>query len=257
MDRRTFLGTLGAAWVASPLANAAAARRLKVGITSINWGFWPDDTEPGIRDAAKLGYHGYEVFGDNLDPLEAKGGLKRILDQYGMAMPSGYLNINLHDPSVHDKQMENMTRWGRILRDCGAHIAVMGPIGVRRDSYNFKEAKPHIIATLNEAGKRLADFGLTAALHQHTGTSVDTRDQVYEVMDGVDTRAMKFGPDVGQLLKSGTDPVKVLKDFQPLIRTVHLKDYSGGQHWAGYCPLGQGKVDLPAVLDVLEGAEGL
>jgi inosose dehydratase len=192
-----------------------------------------------------------------LDPLEAKGGLKRILDQYGMAMPSGYLNINLHDPAVRDKQMENMTRWGRILRDCGSHVAVMGPMGVRRDSYNFKEAKPHIITTLNEAGKRLADFGLTAALHQHTGTSVDTRDQVYEVMDGVDTRVMKFGPDVGQLLKSGTDPVKVLNDFQPLIRTIHLKDYSGGQHWAGYCPLGQGKVDLPAVLDVLEGADGL
>jgi inosose dehydratase len=257
IHRRTFLQSIGAAYLAAPLANAAAARRLKVGITSINWGFRPDDTEPGIRDAAKLGYHGYEVFGDNLDPLEAKGGLRRILDQYGMAMPSGYLNINLHDPSVRDKQMENMTRWGRMLRDCGSHIAVMGPIGVKRDSYDFKAAKPHIIATLNEAGKRLSDFGLTAALHQHTGTSVDTRDQVYEIMDGVDTRVMKFGPDVGQLLKSGTDPVKVLKDFQPLIRTVHLKDYSGGPNWGGYCPLGQGKVDLPAVLDILEGAEGL
>ena len=257
MNRRGFLGTLGAAWLAAVPANAAAARRLRVGITSINWGFRPDDTEPGIRDAAKLGYHGYEVFGDNLDPLEAKGGLRRILEQYGMAMPSGYLNINLHDPSVRDKQMENMTRWGRILRDCGSHIAVMGPMGVRRDSYDFKAARPHIITTLNEAGKRLSDFGLTAALHQHTGTSVDTRDQVYEVMEGVDTRVMKFGPDVGQLQKSGADPVKILKDFQSLIRTVHLKDYSGGQPWAGYCPLGQGKVDLPAVLDVLEGAEGL
>ena len=35
---------------------------------------------------------------------------------------------------------------------------------------------------------------------------------------------------------------------------MHLKDFSGGQHFAGYCPLGQGKVDLKAILDSVEGA---
>ena len=68
---------------------------------------------------------------------------------------------------------------------------------------------------------------------------------------------MKFGPDVGQLQKSGTDPVPILKDFQSLLRTIHLKDYLGEKAWAGYCPLGMGKVDLPAVLDVLEKADAL
>jgi len=40
--------------------------------------------------------------------------------------------------------------------------------------------------------------------------------------------------------------------FLPLIRHVHLKDWNGGPHWAEYCPLGQGKVDVPAVLALLE-----
>ena len=35
---------------------------------------------------------------------------------------------------------------------------------------------------------------------------------------GVDTKYVKFGPDVGQLAKGGSDPVKVVKDFLPLIR---------------------------------------
>jgi inosose dehydratase len=35
---------------------------------------------------------------------------------------------------------------------------------------------------------------------------------------------------------------------------MHLKDYLGGEHYAGYCPLGQGKVDIPAILDMVEGA---
>jgi inosose dehydratase len=71
-------------------------------------------------------------------------------------------------------------------------------------------------------------------------------------MEAVDTRYVKFGPDIGQLQKGGSDPVKVVKDFQSVIRHVHLKDYSGGEQNEGYCPLGQGKVDVAGVLDLLE-----
>jgi inosose dehydratase len=38
--------------------------------------------------------------------------------------------------------------------------------------------------------------------------------------------------------------VKVVKDFLPLFRHVHLKDWNGGPHWAENCPLEQGKVDV-------------
>ena len=35
---------------------------------------------------------------------------------------------------------------------------------------------------------------------------------------------------------------------------MHLKDFVGGKYFAGYCPLGQGKVDLVSVLNTSEGA---
>ena len=64
---------------------------------------------------------------------------------------------------------------------------------------------------------------------------------------------MKFGPDVGQIQKGGGDPVKICKDFMPLIEHVHLKDYAGGDNgYVGYSPLGQGKVDLKKILKMLE-----
>ena len=93
-------------------------------------------------------------------------------------------------------------------------------------------------------GKALADIGVVGALHQHTGTCVETRDETYAMMEAVDTRYVKFGPDVGQLQKGGVDPVKVVKDFLPAVRHVHMKDYDGGEHYSGYCPLGKGKVDV-------------
>lgn len=64
-----------------------------------------------------------------------------------------------------------------------------------------------------------------------------------------------FGPDIGQLQKGEVDPVKVVKDYLPLIRHMHLKDYSGGDANLGYCPLGHEKVEIPAVLDLAGKAD--
>jgi len=132
-------------------------------------------------------------------------------------------------------------------------IIVVGPNGVKRDSYDFKAHQHDIVTTLNELGKAVTDLGLTPVLHQHTGTCVESRDETYAVMEAVDTKVMKFGPDIGQLQKGGSDPVKVVKDFLPLVQHMHLKDYAGGPNYLGYCPLGQGKVDIPAILEMMEG----
>jgi inosose dehydratase len=66
---------------------------------------------------------------------------------------------------------------------------------------------------------------------------------------------MKFAPDVGQLQKAGADAAQVIKDFLPIVVHMHLKDYSGGEHFAGYCPLGQGKVDLVRILTMMNESQ--
>ena len=120
--------------------------------------------------------------------------------------------------------------------------------------YVFAEHKTNIVEALNEMGKALTDIGIIGALHQHTDTCIETREETYAVMEAVDTRYVKFGPDVGQLQKGGSDPVKVVKDLLPTIRHVHMKDFNGGPDYLGYCPLGQGKVDIAALCDLLESS---
>jgi inosose dehydratase len=129
---------------------------------------------------------------------------------------------------------------------------VLAPGGMKREGYDFQAHKANIIATLNESAKAVNDVGLDTGLHQHTGTCIETRDEVYAVMEAADTRHLKFAPDVGQLQKGGSDAAKVVKDFLPLVRHMHLKDWVGWEHFVGYCPLGQGKVDLKAILDMVE-----
>jgi inosose dehydratase len=71
-------------------------------------------------------------------------------------------------------------------------------------------------------------------------------------MESVNTRNLKFAPDVGQLQKGGSDAAKVVRDFLPLVKHMHLKDYKGWQYYEGYCPLGMGVVDIKAILDMVE-----
>jgi inosose dehydratase len=251
MNRRAFckqaVFAVGAAGISLPAA--PTERRLKAGHTGITWG---NNTEQAIRDCGSLGFHGFETFGQVLETWEAKGGLQPLLEQNKLPLISAYCSFNMVDPAKRKDELEKMTRWGQLIKKYNGKVCVMGPNSVKRESYVFSECKSNIIASLNETSKVLTDMGIAPALHQHTGTCVETRDEVYGVMDAVDTRYVKFGPDVGQLAKGGNDPVKVVMDYLSLIRHVHLKDFSGGGAWLGYCPLGEGKVDLARVLELLE-----
>jgi inosose dehydratase len=254
MDRRTFtrtvVGVLAGASV--HLGAAQPARRLKAGHTGITWGFSPADAEPAVKDVASLGFHGYESFGNVLEAWEARGGFDALLQSVKLPLRSAYCPVNLTEPDRRSGEIEKLVRWGRLIRKCGGSVAVIGPNNVKRPGYDFQAARPAIVAGLNDMGKALMDVGVVGALHQHTGTCIETRDETYAVMQAVDTRYVKFGPDVGQLQKGGSDPVKVVQDFAEVVHHVHMKDFDGGEHWLGYCPLGRGKVPIAALCDLLE-----
>lgn len=252
--RRGFVRLLGAGVAALPPAYGFAppsAATTAIGHTGITWG---NDSEQAVADLSGLGYRGFETFASTLESWEPKGGLRRILDQHGLPLISGYCTVNLTDSTKKEDELRKLARAADLIAQNGGRVAVLGPNGVPRNGYDFASHKTNIVAMLNECGKMLQDAGLTAVLHQHTGTSVETRDEVYSVLDAVDTRCVQFGPDIGQLQKGGADPVQVVKDYLPLVRHMHLKDYSGGEHFLGYCPLGEGRVDIPAVLNLVANA---
>jgi inosose dehydratase len=255
-DRRSFTKTLALGLAGAAIPGAAglaqAKKKLLPGHTGITWGFSPADAERAIADVASLGFHGYESFGNVLEAWESKGGLDKLLTAARLPLRSAYCPVNLTDPARLTDEVAKMVRWGQLIKKCGGSVSVIGPNNVKRQAFVFSEHKASIVAALNEIGKALDGIGVVGVLHQHTGTCVETRDETYAVMEAVDTRYVKFGPDVGQLQKGGVDPVKVVKDFLPVVRHVHMKDWDGGPHYEGYCPLGQGKVDIAALCDLLD-----
>ena len=275
MNRRTFgqVLAMSLAATAAPVLPAWAQgkkRNVVIGHTGITWpgrigggrrggGGPPPPPDPALnetifKDVSELGFAGLELFDWQINGLESQGLLSGFVEKYKLPLVSSYTSIQLTDPAQRATTIANAVNIGKIMKKHGGKTIVIGPSGrVGGESYNFNEHKQNIVTTLNELGKAITDIGLIAALHQHTGTAVETRDETYATMEAVDTRYVKFGPDIGQLQKGGVDPVAVVKTFLPVVQHLHFKDWVGGPSMAGYCPLGLGKVDLVGVLDLMEG----
>jgi inosose dehydratase len=257
MNRRTFSQSLAAgigATVVSPVPGAA--KKLKIGYTALSWNATPrtpENLEPALKDFAELGFHSFETFAEALESWDGKGALGDLIARYKVPLRSGYLTTNLIDPAQRKETVDKVIRLSRIIKKHGGTFLVLAPNSVKRAEFKFAEHKGNIVSALNDYAKAAHDAGLGTGLHQHTGTAIDSEEEVYTVMHAVDTRYCKFAPDVGQLQKGGADALKVVKDFKSILVHMHLKDFVGGEHFAGYCPLGQGKVDLAGILETMEG----
>jgi inosose dehydratase len=258
MNRRNFSKSLalGLGSAAFP-GFAAAEKKLKIGYTALSWNSaprTPENLEPALKDFSDLGFYSFETFAEVLENWDQKGALGDLIAKYKVPLTSGYFTGNVIDPAARKDTIATIQRLAKVIKKHGGTFMVLAPNGVKRAEYNFAEHKAAIVSALNDYAKAVVDSGLNTGLHQHTGTAVETRDETYAIMDSVDTKYLKFAPDVGQLQKGGADAAKVIKDFVKITVHMHLKDYSGGQYFAGYCPLGQGKVDIASVLDTMEKA---
>jgi inosose dehydratase len=252
MNRRTFSKTVAMAVAGGALAPheiwGAQARKLKIGITGLIFRATPNEPqnlEPALKDMSELGYHAFETWGSVLEHHDKAGTLGAIIQKYGIPLRSAFMGVTVHDPALFKQSIAQVVRWG---------FAVLNAGGVKREAFDFKAALPHIVNGLNEHGKALLDIGIPSGLHQHTGSAVDGPDEVYAVMEKIDSRVFKFAPDTGQLQKAGGNAAKIVSDFKSIVAHMHLKDYSGWEHFLGYTPLGEGKVDIKGILETMEAA---
>jgi inosose dehydratase len=233
----------------------------KLGHTGITWPFTPDGARTALGDLAGAGYRGVELFGFVLD--DYPGGLDAVrddLDAAGLQYTASYCSVSLVDPQRADADLASMQRWAGQVAALGGEVVVVGPDPRTRGSYD-REDHRRIAASLDEIGRRCADLGVLACFHPHTGTPVETPEEIAQVMDAVDARWVGMAPDTGQIAKGGGDPAEVLATYRDLVRHVHLKDYVGGlpaydpdgnlrdrTGYLDYTPVGQGVLDVPALL---------
>jgi inosose dehydratase len=235
--------------------------RLKIGHTGITWK--DPAAEDGIKCIASLGFHYIEVFAWVLKDFHDQG-RGDICQQYNIPLISSYYSADIADPVKRDEELAKISKWTDIVAGMGGKFATFGGGQVARQSFKFAEHKKYMVDFVNEAAKLTADKGVFLNFHPHTGTPVQTDTEIVQFMDAIDTRYVGFAPDIGQIQKGGSDPMKFLKDYISILKLVHFKDYCGRVEFDAngkeidtsgyvcYSPLGKGVVDLAGIMEYLE-----
>ena len=259
IDRRNLLtsaiataATLAVAPAALSREDKAGPRLRKIGHTGITWGYAADDAPNAIRDVGELGYHGFESFGSVLEAWEKRGGLQSALKAQQLPLVAAYCPMNLTDPAKRSEEIVKAVRWGTLIASYGGSVAVIGPDNVDRKGFDFGAHRADIITALNNIGAVMTSAGLKAAVHPHTGSCIQTLDEIADIMASTNARDVHLCPDTGELLAAGVDPLETIRLFPDRIAHVHIKDYRGGKTHDGYTPVGKGKLDLAPIMDALE-----
>ncbi|MCS7461338.1 sugar phosphate isomerase/epimerase [Paenibacillus doosanensis] len=239
-------------------------RRIRIGHTAITWD--NHEVDQAIEAIGSCGYWGTETFGWVLDDWEKSGrDLPERFQRSGLQLTSLYCHLDLVDPGKREEGIRQVMDWVRLYKQFNGPVVVIGGMMIQRSGFDITEYDSHITTTLNELARRICDQGLLCCFHPHTGTPVETEEEIRRVMDGVDADAVTFAPDLGQIAKGGSDPFELVKEYYELIRMVHIKDYIGGPverdaegreidktGFLGYTPLGMGTVNIQGILDYLE-----
>lgn len=175
--------------------------KLKIGHTGITW-LNDDDFEDAIRTIAKEGFGGIELFGWTLPKIKAQGKLG-LFEECGLPLWSGYFSHDVINPDRRQEQFNKIKEQGEILlSQGGTHVAFGGDI-VDRRKVKYLEHRDYIVDFVNECGKRMQDMGLTLCYHPHTGTPVETKEEIMDFFQRIDPKYVAMAPDIGQIQKGG------------------------------------------------------
>ena len=249
------------------LMDRVAGAPISWGVCEVpGWG-WQLDPATVLSQMREVGLVATEFGPEGFLPDDPR--LKaRTLADIGLRAVGGFVPVVLHD-ATHDPVPEIEKALEGFVA-AGARTLVLAA-ATGTDGYDVRpvldEAGWQTLLTHLDRLDRLAgQSGITATLHPHVGTMVETTDDVERVLAG---SRIGLCLDTGHLLIGGSDPVALAVGHARRIRHTHLKDvdvslarrvqsgavtYTEAVRQGMYRPLGQGDVDIAAIVGSLEGA---
>ncbi len=125
-----------------------------------------------------------------------------------------------------------------------AHQLEVGPDDWRR-----------LVNTLRYLGDYAQDHGVKIALETHGGLTRNGK-LAAKLLQAVDHSAVGANYDTGNIYyyNDDLDPAEDVRQVAEKVVQVHLKDTEGGKGEWLFCALGEGRVDFPAIIGVLQKA---
>jgi len=222
-----------------------------VGVTSIKDLFYLANgaTEAALRDVAAAGYAGVELFDGNLIEYEERPDeLRQLLGELGLQLVAVYSGANFIFDEILEEELWRIRRAAVLAAELDAEQLVVGG-GAKRFSSSSDEDYSRLAGALDRVAAIAEEHGLRASYHPHLSTIVETPEQLERVMS---RSRIDFCPDTAHLAAAGGDPAELVRRYADRISYVHVKDLTTNP--LAFLPLGEGELDLAAVLAALAEA---
>jgi inosose dehydratase len=231
-----------------------------------DWGYqMPADRL--LREAASVGLQAMEAGPEDfLPPDPAKVG--DLLSGHGLGLVGGFVPAVLHEPDLRREGFELVERRAKFFSEAGADTLVLAAIpsaGAFEETVDLDQAGwGELFGNLRRAEDICARHGLTAVVHPHFGTVIETDEQLRRFLEGCETGLCL---DTGHLVIGGSDPLEVAEGAADRVKHVHLKDVDRGvtrrlgareigfkeaAQEEAFRPLGEGDVDVGRLLEILD-----
>jgi len=245
---------------------------IRIAGAPISWGVcevpgWGHQMGPDrvLTEMAALGLEAMEFGPLGFLPEDAQG-RKATLAKHNMSAVGGFFPIVLHDPGFDPLPSIEKELDAYVAADAEVLVlaAETGLDGYDAPRPGMQEENWQTMATnLTRISDYAASKGITAVIHPHAGTMVETKADVDEVLART---SMPFCLDTGHMWIGGTDPVAFAKDHGDRVGHVHFKDvrldiaqrvrdgelsYYDAVTQGLYTPLGQGDVDVKDITSTL------
>lgn len=230
--RRSFLaGTAGLAAVGlRPCAVRGAEPEFNLGIQLYSLRGYPVDV--ALRHARDLGFRFVEFY-PGMYPLNSTA--ERIAAMNKQLADLG-LSISAHGVNGFGGDSEVNRRVFEFAKAAGIRILGADPA-------------PESLASLDDLVK---EFDIKIAIHNHGPKH--RYGKVLDVLRAIENRDERIGAcaDLGHFIRSGENPVEVIRLLKGRLHGVHLKDFQDMREKTKGVILGKGHLDLPAVFAALE-----
>ena len=127
--------------------------------------------------------------------------------------------------------------------------------GVRQPGVDPATAWDWLVGGIAHVTDAAAELGVTVALEPEPGMLVETVDDFQLLTRDLSERTswpLRLALDTGHCLVTGErDPAAAVREFANHLGTVAIEDMRRGVH--EHLPFGQGDMDIPSVLEALEG----
>lgn len=246
---------------------------LKIAGAPISWGVcevpgWGHQLSPNrvLREMGLAGLAATELGPEGFLPTDLMA-LTGLLDTHGLSCVGTFAPAVLHHAG-HDP-LNDVAAALESIAAVGASTLVLAAAS-GTEGYDSRPGLDAggwamLLTNLDRIADHATECGVTAVLHPHVGTMVETAADVDKVLSGA---RIGLCLDTGHLLIGGSEPLQLARHCADRVAHVHLKDvetrladlvrcgeltYTQAVAQGMYTPLGAGDVDIAGIVTALRG----